>query len=80
VVEEKPVEKKRMSYNEKREFELLEKELENLTREKSAITEKLNSGALPFDELQPLSLRINTITQLLDEKELRWLELSEMVK
>jgi hypothetical protein len=42
------------------------------------VTERLNSGNLPFEELQQLSLRISEITSLLDEKELRWLELSEL--
>ncbi|RTL60994.1 MAG: ABC transporter ATP-binding protein [Sphingobacteriales bacterium] len=71
---------KRMSYKEKREFELLEKEMADLTKEKETITEKLNSGSVPFDELQQLSHRIGEVTQLLDEKELRWLELSEMAE
>jgi len=70
-------EKKKISYKEKREFDLLEKEIEYLNKEKSVITEKLNSGAAPFNELQKLSTRIGEITKLLDEKELRWLELSE---
>ncbi|WEK38094.1 MAG: ABC-F family ATP-binding cassette domain-containing protein [Candidatus Pseudobacter hemicellulosilyticus] len=74
----KPVEKRKMSYKEKREFELLEKEMADLSREKEQVTEKLNSGAAPFDELQQLSLRIGEISNLLDEKELRWLELSEI--
>jgi ABC transport system ATP-binding/permease protein len=73
-----PVIKKQLSYKEKREFELLEKEIKDLTNEKAMITEKLNSGNTPFDELQTLSLRIGQVTQLLDEKELRWLELSEL--
>jgi ATP-binding cassette subfamily F protein uup len=37
----------------------------------------MNDGSLPFDQLQQLSVRISEITNLLDEKELRWLELSE---
>jgi ATP-binding cassette subfamily F protein uup len=73
-----PVIKKQLSYKEKREFELLEKEIKDLTNEKETITEKLNSGNTPFDELQTLSLRFGQVTQLLDEKELRWLELSEL--
>ncbi|QEC42709.1 ABC-F family ATP-binding cassette domain-containing protein [Pseudobacter ginsenosidimutans] len=73
----KPEEKKRLSFKEKREFELLEKEIAALTKEKELVTEKLNSGSTPFDELQALSLRIGEIGDLLDEKELRWLELSE---
>ncbi|MFM9910067.1 MAG: ABC-F family ATP-binding cassette domain-containing protein [Chitinophagaceae bacterium] len=70
--------KKRFSFKEKREFELLEKELMSLTKEKETITEKLNSGQMPYDELQKLSQRIIEISSLLDAKELRWLELSEM--
>lgn len=69
--------KKQLSYKEKREFESLEKELAELEKEKNAITEKLNSGTLPFEELQQLSNRIIEVGRLLDEKELRWLELSQ---
>jgi ABC transport system ATP-binding/permease protein len=85
IKEEKPViinqhakkeEKKKLSYNQQREFDLLEKEIEDLTKEKSLITEKIN-GVLPYDELQKLSSRIGEIAQQLDEKELRWLALSE---
>mgnify|MGYP002619592525 FL=1 len=70
--------KKRMSYKEKREFEQLQHEIAALEKEKATITEKLSSGSLPFEELQQLSVRINEITALLDEKEMRWLELSEL--
>ena len=67
------------SFKEKREFEILEKEIATLTTEKKAVTEKLNSGDTPFEELLVLSGRIGEITTLLDEKELRWLELSELM-
>jgi ATP-binding cassette subfamily F protein uup len=70
-------EKRRLSYKEKRELEGLDKEIAQLTEEKKQVTEKLNSGNTPFDELQKLSMRIGEIGQLLDEKEMRWLELSE---
>ncbi len=70
--------KRQLSYKEKREFESLEKEIAELTKEKEIVTQKLNSGDTPFDELQQLSVRIGEVTQLLDEKELRWLELSEV--
>jgi ATP-binding cassette subfamily F protein uup len=69
-----------MSYKEKREFELLDKELADLAKEKEMITGQLHSGNLSFEELQQLSNRIGEISQLLDEKELRWLELSEMTE
>lgn len=72
--------KKKVSFKEKREFELLEKELEELNKEKASITEKLSTGDLPFDELQKSSERIAEISILLDEKELRWLELSELME
>lgn len=70
--------KRRFSFKEKREFELLQKEIEQLTAEKEIITQQLNGGNLPFDQLQIQAQRIAEVTQLLDEKELRWLELSEL--
>ena len=70
--------KRQLTYKEKREFEILEKEIATLTTEKQSITEKLNSSAAPFEELQQMSIRIGEISQLLDDKELRWLELSEL--
>lgn len=71
--------KKKMSFKEKREFELLEKEMPELEAEKKKITEEMGTGNLPFEQLNKLSERIIVIDQLLGEKELRWLELSEMV-
>ncbi len=71
--------KKKVGFKEKREFELLEKELADLNKEKETITIRLSAGDMPFDELQRLSARIGEITALLDEKEMRWLELSEMM-
>lgn len=69
---------RQLSYKEKREFESLEKEIPELVKEKELVTGKLNSGSTPFEELQQLSVRIGEITRLLDEKEIRWLELSEL--
>jgi ATP-binding cassette subfamily F protein uup len=70
-------EKRKLTYKEKREFEQIQQDIANLEKEKQTITEKMNDGSLPFDQLQQLSVRISEITNLLDEKELRWLELSE---
>lgn len=70
--------KQRLSFKEKREFETLEKEIAALTKEKETITEKLNNASTPFEELQQLASRIGQVTKELDEKEFRWLELSEM--
>jgi len=71
--------KKKISYKDKREFETLEKEIADLTKEKETINLKFNDGNLPFDELQHLSQRITEVSRQLDEKEMRWLELSEIV-
>ncbi|HEX5668015.1 MAG TPA: ATP-binding cassette domain-containing protein, partial [Chitinophagaceae bacterium] len=78
AAEPQPV-KKKVGFKEKREFELLEKELADLNKEKETITMRLSAGDMPFDELQRLSARIGEITTMLDEKEMRWLELSEMM-
>ncbi len=70
--------KRQLSFKEKREFELLGKEIAELNKEKEIITGKLSSGTTPFEELQRISQRITEVSCLLDEKELRWLELSEL--
>jgi ATP-binding cassette subfamily F protein uup len=72
--------KKKPGFKEKREFELLEKEIADLNKEKENITHQLSAGDLPFDELQRLSARIGEITGMLDHKEMRWLELSEILE
>jgi ABC transport system ATP-binding/permease protein len=69
--------KKKLSYKEQREFDGLEKELTDLEVEKKHISEKMLLPSLPFEELQKLSQRIAEISALIDQKELRWLELSE---
>ena len=74
---EAPAKKKKLTYKEQRELEQLEKDLEALASEKTDLEEKLNSGSLPYEELQKASERIGEIMELTDEKELRWLELSE---
>ena len=73
------IKKKQFSYKEKREFELLEKEIKDLTKEKENITQKLSSGTAPYEELEQASQRIVEVTRLLDRKEFRWLELSELI-
>src|SRR6185369_15937800 len=75
----KKPETRRLSYKDKRELQLLEKEIGDLSKEKEMITQKFNEGNLPFEELQDLSQRIGEVSTLLDAKEMRWLELSEMI-
>lgn len=72
-------EKQKISFKEKFEFEQIEKEIPQLQQEKKMLEEKMNSGSMPYDELQKAAERIGTITQQLDEKEMRWLELSERI-
>ena len=67
----------KLSFKEKRKLELLEKEMPELQKEKAALEIKMNEGNPGFDELQKAAERIGIITQLLDEKEMSWLELSE---
>nr|WP_319268129.1 ATP-binding cassette domain-containing protein [uncultured Draconibacterium sp.] len=70
--------KKKLSYNEKREFEQLENEIPELELQKEELENLMNSGELPHDQLYEKSLELEKVKTLLDEKELRWLELSEL--
>ena len=69
--------RRRLSYKEKQEFQQLERDIEALTLEKAAAEEALSSGTLSVEEITKLSERFQVVTQQLDEKEMRWLELSE---
>lgn len=68
--------KARLSFKEKQEFELLTKEIDALTDEKRQLDEIFNSGQ-EIADVVALSNRYTQLAELLDEKELRWLELSE---
>ncbi|MDE5418944.1 ABC-F family ATP-binding cassette domain-containing protein [Labilibaculum sp. DW002] len=68
---------KKLSFNEKREFEQLEVDIETLTSEKEEIETAMSSGSLSNDELMEKASRIEQVIELIDEKEFRWLELSE---
>ena len=70
---------KKLSFKEKREFEQLESDIPALEREKAVLEKQMNEGTLSYDELQSAANRIGVIISLLDEKEMRWLELSERV-
>ena len=77
--ETKAIAASKVSYKEKREFEQLGTEIETLTAAKESYSTQLNSGTLAFDELQKIAIELEKTIQLLDEKELRWLELSEKI-
>ena len=72
-------EKRKLSFNEKREFESLEKEIAELESEKNELESLLNSGELHHDDLYQKSEQLVKIKTLLDKKEFRWLELSELL-
>lgn len=70
--------KRKMTYKEKREYEQLTKELEQLENEQKALEEALCSGQLSVEELTEKSKRLPEIKDEIDEKEMRWLELAEI--
>ena len=71
--------KRKMSYKEKREYEQLTQEIDKLTEEQKKLEEALCSGTLSVEELTEKSKRLTEIKDELDEKEMRWLELAEML-
>ena len=70
--------RRKLSYKEQRELEELEKLLPQLESEKTELEEKLSSGALSHEELSATAARISEIINQIEEKEMRWLELSEI--
>ncbi|MDO4195538.1 MAG: ABC-F family ATP-binding cassette domain-containing protein [Prevotellaceae bacterium] len=69
--------RRRLTYKEKMELQQLEKDIEKLESEKAEIEEALCSGTLSVDELTKKSIRLPQLNEELDEKSMRWLELSE---
>lgn len=70
--------RRKLSYKEQRELEQLEVELPQLESEKTALEERLSSGTLSHEELSAAAARIGEIINQIEEKEMRWLELSEI--
>ena len=70
--------RRRLSYKEKREMEQLEKDIEALEAEKKQKEEALCGGTTSVDEITAMSKRLPVLNDELDEKSLRWLELSEI--
>ena len=70
--------RRKLSYKEARELEALEAELPRLESEKSELESRLSSGALSHEELTETSGRIGELIRIIEEKEMRWLELSEV--
>jgi ATP-binding cassette subfamily F protein uup len=73
----KPLDKRKLSFKEKFEFEQLEKDLEQLEREKEELTDRLAKGTLSNDDIMSTGLRLSDVVLALEQKTDRWLELSE---
>jgi len=71
--------KRKLSYHEKKEFETLESEIETLEVRKKELMEKMNNGAGKHEQLLDWSKQIEKLTELIEQKEMRWLELSEFI-
>ncbi|MDQ2752494.1 MAG: ABC-F family ATP-binding cassette domain-containing protein [Bacteroidota bacterium] len=71
--------KKKVGYKEKREFELLEKEMAELETEKQQLESKLSDSNVTYEQVSTWSNRIGNINNEISTKEMRWLELSEMM-
>lgn len=70
--------KRKMTFKEKQEFAQLEKDIEALTAEKESIETALSSGSISVEQITEMSKRLPILNEELDEKEMRWLELSEI--
>ena len=78
--EKKEKEKAKLSFNEKREYEALEREIEELEQQKAILVEKLNSGESDHQLLTDWSQKIESIAKAIEEKSDRWLVLSEFAE
>ena len=70
--------KTKLTFKERREFESLEHEIEKLEEDKNLLSDEISSGKLSTDELLNKSNRLTEVLNLIDEKTMRWLELSEL--
>ena len=75
----RPVRKK-LTYREQKELEQIETDLEALGKEKKELEEKMSSGTLAYDKVQEASERFGALSGMIEEKELRWLELQEKLQ
>ena len=69
--------KRKLSFKEQKELEQLEADLATLGEERATLENEISSGTLPYERLSEVSKHIEELIALIDEKEMRWLELSE---
>jgi len=72
--------KRRLSYKEQKELESLSVEIDRLEQEKKVLEDELCSGTLSVDKIMAISKRLPVLSQELDEKSMRWLELTEIAE
>ncbi|MBQ9525067.1 MAG: ABC transporter ATP-binding protein, partial [Bacteroidaceae bacterium] len=70
--------KRKLSFKEKQEFAQLEQDIERLEAEKAQIESALSSGTISVEQITEMSKRLPRLVEELDEKSMRWLELSEL--
>ncbi len=78
IPKQKPIEKKKVSYKEKMEFQNLEKDIEKLESKKKKIEQLFLDPSLTSEKIKALSIELQEITNTIDTKEMRWLELSAL--
>jgi ATP-binding cassette subfamily F protein uup len=74
-----PAIKRKISYNDQREIKSLEKDISELENERKQLFLKLNESGQAYDQVQQISAGISKLNEELDKKEMRWLELSEII-
>ena len=79
-VESSSSEKKKISYKEKQEYEKLQDEIQNLEKQKRELEATMNSGLSDHIQLQELAVQVKKISEQVDQKTARWIELSELVE
>ena len=77
---DKPTKKKKLTYKEQKELEQIETDLDTLGKEKAGLERDLASGTLPYEKIQEVSARFGEVKDLMDEKEMRWLELQDSIR
>ncbi|HWB63921.1 MAG TPA: ABC-F family ATP-binding cassette domain-containing protein [Chitinophagales bacterium] len=80
VLPQPATKKRKMGFKEKHEFEKLEKEIPELEKLKSWLNDNINSGSLPYEELNKAIAQLGEVSTQLAGKEMRWLELSELAQ
>jgi ATP-binding cassette subfamily F protein uup len=78
-VKKEPSVKKKLTYKEQKELDQLTSEIENLEKEKKLLEVEISSGTLKSEELISKSNRFGALLKLIDDKTMRWMELSESV-